>query len=246
MAQTLDDWLKNEVNKVSKYSIGKLSNEYFFRDPSRPVYIDYQNFYSPADGVIIYQKVIENPKDPVVEVKGVYYALSDVIGDDSYNKPSLVIGIFMTFYDVHINRIPYAGRLKYKFLDSIESENKPMLAVEKDLLNKVINPNNMDYIKNNERMWNKIYAPMLDYSYYLIQIADEDVDVICHFEKDQNESYSQNDRFSLVRWGSQVDLILPLDDRYNFEFCQEVGMHVNAGLDKLVKINFKNPDFLIK
>jgi phosphatidylserine decarboxylase len=49
----------------------------------------------------------------------------------------------------------------------------------------------------------------------------------------------QNERFSLIRWGSQVDLVLPLDDRFEFETLIDDAMHVNAGLDKLVKINQK-------
>jgi phosphatidylserine decarboxylase len=164
------------------------------------------------------------------------YTLQDVVGDDEYNKPSLVIGIFMSFYDVHINRIPYGGMLKYKPLDVIESMNKPMLALEKDILRKKINPANMEYLKYNERMWNQIYSPSLDYTYYLIQIADEDVNVISHFTNDQNDIFAQNERFSQIRWGSQVDLVLPLDDRYDFELCLDDAVHVNAGLDKLVRI----------
>jgi phosphatidylserine decarboxylase len=145
----------------------------------------------------------------------------------------------MSFYDVHINRIPYGGVLKFEHLEPIESTNKPMLAVEKDILNKVINPNNMDYLKFNERMLNKIYVSSLDYTYYLVQIADEDVNVIAPF-KHQGDLVSQNERFSLIRWGSQVDLVLPLDERFNFETVLDDTMHVNAGLDKLVKINFKD------
>jgi phosphatidylserine decarboxylase len=146
----------------------------------------------------------------------------------------------MSFYDVHINRIPYGGVLTYKPLDPIESTNKPMLAVEKDILNAAINPNNMDYLKFNERMYNKIYVPSLDYTYHLVQIADEDVNVIAPFTNQQNDVFAQNERFSLIRWGSQVDLVLPLDERFDFELVLEDTMHVNAGLDKLVKINFKN------
>jgi phosphatidylserine decarboxylase len=109
------------------------------------------------------------------------------------------------------------GILQYKGLDPIESTNKPMLAIEKDILNAVINPNNLEYLKYNERMWNKIYSPQLDYTYYLVQIADEDVNVIAPFINDQNSPVSQNERFSLIRWGSQVDLVLPLDDRFDFD-----------------------------
>ena len=144
----------------------------------------------------------------------------------------------MSFYDVHINRIPYGGVLKYRHMEPIESMNKPMLAVEKDILNKVINPNNMEYLKYNERMFNQVYVPSLDYTYYLIQIADEDVNVIAPF-KHQGDLCAQNERFSLIRWGSQVDLVLPLTSKMDFELVLEDSMHVNAGLDKLVKIKLK-------
>jgi phosphatidylserine decarboxylase len=243
MAQYLEDWLESEVEELSKLEVGELSNTFFFRDPMRPNYIDYQHFYSPADGVILYQKFIQDATEPIVEIKGMNYTIQDVLGDKRYNKPSLVIGIFMSFYDVHINRIPYSGILQYKALDPIESTNKPMLAIEKDILNAAINPNNLEYLKYNERMWNKIYSPQLDYTYYLVQIADEDVNVIAPFINDQNAPVSQNERFSLIRWGSQVDLVLPLDERYDFDLVLEDEMHVNAGLDKLVKINFKNDPF---
>ena len=161
MAEKLEDWLEGEVKELSKLSVGELSNNFFFRDPIRPTFIDNEHFYSPADGTILYQKMVL-PGEQVLEIKGIDYTLQDVMGDKDYNKPSLVIGIFMSFYDVHINRIPYGGVLSYKRLEPIESTNKPMLAVEKDILNKVINPNNMDYLKFNERMSNQVYVPSLD------------------------------------------------------------------------------------
>jgi len=237
MAEKLEDWLNGEVKELSKLPVGELSNTFFFRDPLRPNYIDWEHFYSPADGTILYQKVVQ-PDEPVVEIKGMNYTLQDVVGDPDYDQPSLVIGIFMSFYDVHINRIPYGGVLKYRHMEPIESMNKPMLAVEKDILNKVINPNNMEYLKYNERMFNQVYVPSLDYTYYLIQIADEDVNVIAPF-KHQGDLCAQNERFSLIRWGSQVDLVLPLTSKFDFELVLEDSMHVNAGLDKLVKIKLK-------
>ena len=236
MAQKLEDWLNGEVAELSKLPISELSNTFFFRDPLRPTFIDNEHFYSPADGTILYQKFVL-PNEQVLEIKGIDYTLQDVMGDKDYNTPSLVIGIFMSFYDVHINRIPYNGVIKYNRLEPIESTNKPMLAVEKDILNKVINPNNMDYLKYNERMLNKIYNSFLDYTYYVVQIADEDVNVIAPF-KQQGDLCTQNERFSLIRWGSQVDLVLPLDKRFSFKLLLKETMHVNAGLDKLIKINY--------
>ena len=240
MAEKLEDWLNGEVAELSKLPVGELSNTFFFRDPLRPTYIDNEHFYSPADGTILYQKLVL-PGAPccenIVEIKGKNYTLQDVMGDKDYNKPSLVIGIFMSFYDVHINRIPYSGTIKYNRLEPIESTNKPMLAVEKDILNNVINPNNMDYLKYNERVLNTIYNSSLDYTYYIVQIADEDINVIAPF-KQQGDLCTQNERFSLIRWGSQVDLVLPIDNRYQFELLLKETMHINAGLDKLIKINY--------
>ena len=236
MAETLEDWLKGEVAELSKFPVGELSNTFFFRDPLRPTYIDNEHFYSPADGTILYQKMVL-PSEQVLEIKGIDYTLQDVMGDKDYNKPSLVIGIFMSFYDVHINRIPYSGVIKYNRLEPIESTNKPMLAVEKDILNKVINPNNMDYLKYNERVFNTIYNSSLNYTYHIVQIADEDINVIAPF-KQQNDLCIQNERFSLIRWGSQVDLVLPLDKRFTFELLLKETMHINAGIDKLIKINY--------
>jgi phosphatidylserine decarboxylase len=238
MAENLESWVKKTLPILNKNKMDYLSNEYFFRDPPRPTYVDHEYFYSPADGIILYQKVV-NPTEKIVEIKGINYTLQDVMGDSTYNKRSLVIGIFMTFADVHINRVPYGGILKYNRLDPIESTNLPMLALEKDILNKTINPDNMGYMKNNERMINTIYSPSLDYTYHVIQIADEDVDVISHFTQEQNELYCQNDRFSLIRWGSQAEIVAPIDDRYEFEICLTDHMHVEAGLDRLFRIHYK-------
>ena len=237
MAKTLDQWIATDVAKAEKLGVTKLSTEFFFRDPSRPNYIDHEHFYSPADGVILYQKFIKDPTQPVVEIKGMNYTLQDVMGDKDYNKPSLVIGVFMSFYDVHINRVPYGGIIRYKRLEPIESTNKPMLAIEKDILNKTINPDNLEYLKYNERMLNEFYIPSLDYKYYVLQIADEDVNVIAPFHE-QDNLLVQNERFSLIRWGSQCDLVLPLDDRFNFEIYQDDHVHVEAGVDQLVKVSF--------
>jgi len=106
MAKSLQEWLNTDVKKLKRKSIQDLSSIFFFRDPIRPQLIDPDRFYSPADGTILYQKVVDSPEDPVIEIKGVNYTLKDVLQDPDYNKPALVIGIFMSFYDVHINRIP--------------------------------------------------------------------------------------------------------------------------------------------
>jgi phosphatidylserine decarboxylase len=157
--------------------------------------------------------------------------------DETFNKPSLVLGIFMTFYDVHINRIPYAGRLCYRELDPIDSYNYPMLDVEKDLLGELpAYANHARYLLNNQRLLNRVFSTELQQQYYILQIADYDVDAITPFDLKQNQMVSQNQRFSQIRYGSQVDLIIPLSERFDFEWAIESGYHVEAGLDPVVKI----------
>jgi hypothetical protein len=46
MAQTLEEWLNGEVKQLQKLPVGDLSNTFFFRDPIRPNFIDYEHFYS--------------------------------------------------------------------------------------------------------------------------------------------------------------------------------------------------------
>jgi len=237
MAKSLQEWVNTDVKHAKRKGIQKLSTEYFFRDPTRPNIIDNELFYTPADGIILYQTSISDCNSKILEIKGINYTLKEILADPEYNEPCLIIGIFMTFYDVHVNRVPYSGLLSYESVDAIQSYNMPMLATEKDILKNNINPNNLVWLQNNERMINTIYSPQLDYTYYVVQIADEDVDVIMPFSLDQNEPYNQNERFSFIRWGSMCELVLPLDSRYNFELLQSTHFHVEGCYDALVKIH---------
>ena len=145
----------------------------------------------------------------------------------------------MTFYDVHVNRIPYGGMLKFRYLTPIVSTNKPMDDVENDILKHKIGKayDAMGiYLKYNARMVNEIYIPELNYKYYLTQIADDEVNVISHFTTQQNQFFHQNQRFSFVRWGSQVELVLPIDKRFKFKTLVPQYHHVKGCLDALVKI----------
>jgi phosphatidylserine decarboxylase len=156
--------------------------------------------------------------------------------DDEYDKECLIVGIFMTEFDVHINRIPYAGVLKYKELEPLSTVNLPMLATQNKILKGIVDSSAVDYLKRNQRMLNTIYSPVLNLKYFVLQIADEDIDLICPFNTNQNASYSQNKRFSMVRYGSQVDLIIPKVKDYDFEFMLKEKQHVEGGIDRLVKI----------
>lgn len=239
MAKTLQEWLTEDVEKVRHKPMRWLSEQYFFRDPARPLFSDPSFFFAPADGVVVYAKQVE-PDEKIIDIKGKNYSLQTALRDENYDKQSLVIGIFMTFYDVHINRVPYAGRLTYRELDPINSYNYPMLDVEKDLLSELPGyAKHAQYLFNNQRVVNKVFCTELQQSYYILQVADYDVDAITPFDMKQNQMVSQNQRFSQIRYGSQVDLIIPLSSRYDYQPVIEAYYHVEAGIDPVVRITAK-------
>jgi phosphatidylserine decarboxylase len=239
LAKRLRDWIDTDVAEVRDKPLSWLSQHFFFRDPTRPMFSNTSYFYSPADGIVLYQKTV-SPDEAIVDIKGKSYSLHDAMRDETYDKVSLVIGIFMTFYDVHVNRIPYPGRLSYKELDPIDTYNYPMLDVEKNLIDDIrINTNEFEYLHNNQRVLNRVFAPDLKQHYYILQVADYDVDSITPFNLKQNQPCSQNERFSQIRYGSQVDLIVPVSDRFQFVPIIEASLHVEAGVDTLIKVHDK-------
>ena len=241
MSKSIQEWIDEDVRPVQDKPLKWLSDYHFFRDPSRPTYADLSCFFAPADGIILYQKIV-GPADAIVNLKGKAYSLQDALRDPGYDQPSLVIGTFMTFFDVHINRIPYPGRLSYKMLDPIESYNRPMLDVEEEILEDLrISPEECTYLHVNQRMVNRVDSVELGQSYYILQIADYDVDCVIPFELKQNQPFDQGERFSQIRYGSQVDLIIPLSPRFQFTPTQNVGAHVEGGVDTLVTVRPRWP-----
>src|SRR2546422_2743079 len=110
MVLALKDWIDTDVHPYRDKPVAWLSQYHFFRDPVRSTYSDPAYFFSPADGVILYQRVVGSDES-IVEIKGKPYSLREALRDPAYDRPSLVVGVFMTFFDVHMNRVPYAGRL---------------------------------------------------------------------------------------------------------------------------------------
>ncbi len=241
MAKTIQEWIESDVRPLRALPVSELSQTVFFRDPARPSYSDPSLFFSPADGIILYQKYVQ-PDEAIVDIKGIPYSLQDALRDRDYSHESIVIGIFMTFYDVHINRIPYSGRLSYRILDPIDTHNHPMLDIEKSLLDAMrADLRAASYLRNNQRIVNRVQTSEFEYPYYILQVADYDVDCITPFELKQNQPCFQGQRFSQIRYGSQVDLIVPMSSGRQFLPMQRTWMHVEGGIDPLIRIVKQSP-----
>jgi phosphatidylserine decarboxylase len=236
MAKKLEDWIEADVAPHRDRSVSWLSESHFFRDPARPMYSDLRYFFAPADGIILYQRVVK-PDESIVDIKGKSYSLRDALRDPDYDRTSLVIGIFMTFFDVHVNRIPYPGRLYYRELEPIDTYNHPMLEVERQILDDLrVSTESLEYLRHNQRVVNRVDSVQLGGSYYILQIADYDVDCITPFGLKQGQPYLQGERFSQIRYGSQVDLIIPLRPGFEWITIQTTGAHVEGGIDPLVEV----------
>src|ERR671914_714413 len=95
MAKSLKEWVETDVAHVKERPLKWISGEHFFRDPSRPMFSHDEYFFSPADGIIIYQREVHSA-DCIVDIKGKAYSLRSAMQDDAFDQPCLVIGIFMT------------------------------------------------------------------------------------------------------------------------------------------------------
>jgi phosphatidylserine decarboxylase len=238
MAETLQEWFDSPTFKeLEALSDEKLMRYYFFRDEQRASVIDYDFMMSPADGVILFQKEMKSKDDSIINIKGCDYTLADAIDNRiELQYPCMVCSIFMTAFDVHLNRMPTSGILNHYELDTIASYNRPMLPAENDLMKKLKKTDNLDFLFTNERVLNDVYVPWMNYRYYFEQIADYDVRMIVPFEDKQTRSMLQSERMGMIRWGSMCLLIVPHSDRWDFEFMQEEMMHVRAGSDPLIRI----------
>jgi len=244
---SLEEWLEREVKKFKNKSIKWLSQYYFHREESRPTPIDSQYMYTPADGVILDAIKGIKSNENLVDVKGIKYSVGDLLGDEDLEEEDeyLVVSVFMTFYSQHINYMPYAGVRNYDILPPLKTHNLPMLAVEKDILKGVVNPEFREgYIKENAREVSEIYSPTLKGSYTVIRIADYDVNSFVNIYPDENIPYTQNQKIGSITYGSESILIINLSDYkesgIDFELTKhsQVGRYVKCKKTPLVKIKF--------
>lgn len=234
----LKDYIRRpEVRYQLNLKPKELLTKEFTRDPFRAVYFDKHFMLSPADGFVLYNKVVD-PDQDIINVKGGDYTVNTLLREKIKEK-CLVIGIFMTCIDVHINRLPTSGFLSFERLPCLKVMNMSMRPIERQILDNLgIDYNDCKYAFYNEAYKNKIIAPYLDQYYYLLQIADFEVDVVAHFG-DQNAFFTQGERFSVVRFGSQCDLIIPLHKgkaKFKSLIPTDSVYHLKAGVDQIVKI----------
>jgi len=165
-----------------------LFSGYFFRDPERYPPLLENSVASPADGKIILIEQVEN-----TEIYG--------------SGPCLKLSIFMSVFDVHVNRIPASGQI-------VDVRYHP---------GKFFSANLDKAAKENER--NEIIMETTGKSRLaFVQIAGLVARrIVCQLEID--DQVTKGERFGLIRFGSRLDVYLPLETMVNVH----LGQRVKAG-----------------
>ncbi len=186
----------------------------FYRDPERKIPKG-NNIVSPADGKIIrILKVKSNKANNKIKIsKGLLGKIETLTQDIA--KECYVISIFMSPFNVHINRAPADGKII-----SVRHEKGKFFAafnLEKSLMNE----------KNEIAIENRIIGKIK-----VIQIAGFLARrVICNVKKD--EKVNKGQRIGKIVLGSQVSLILPAK---NVSITAKKGQKVSAGKTIIAEI----------
>ena len=180
----------------------------FFRDPDRPVPGRQDVIVSPADGRVVYVRPFAPARLPVAEKHGRPHELRELAGTDLGRGGAVAVGISMNLADVHVNRAPIAGRVRW-------------VMRAPGTFGSLRDPANL---LSNERVTTLIEKGDLQVA--LVQIASRLVRRIVTFAVPGHE-LPLGGRVGAIRLGSQVDLILPA--RADIRLAIQVGDRVIAG-----------------
>jgi len=170
---------------------------WFFRDPPRRVPAEAGLVVSPADGTIAEVTPVER--------------------DEFIGGPAVKIGIFLSIFNVHINRAPLGSRvIKLKY--------------EPGLFLNAINPDSRIL---NENMWIGLEEDTPPYRRLVVrQIAGLFARrIVCSLRP--GEKIARGHKFGMIKLGSRTELILPAED--GLQVLTAVGEKVSAGSSVLAR-----------
>lgn len=187
----------------------------FYRDPNRVPPQGENIILSPADGRIKYIKDIEKNEIPFSSKGREKIKLSTPLIDILENGEGYLIGIAMTYLDVHVMRAAINGKLSY-----FEHIPGRFLSLKRD-----------DAPYKNERLIEVIQNDRCKIG--LIQIASRLVRRIVSYVREGNELYL-GQKIGMIKFGSQVDVVLP--KLRDLEIKVSVGQQVYAGISIIAEI----------
>ena len=160
---------------------------WFFRNPQRKTPEKEKLVISPADGKVI--------------------RIEETTSEEQPGKTFLRVSIFMNIFNVHVNRIPYSGRVRF-----IRYRPGKFLSANLDKAS-ALNERNTVMVQTDDGR-----------EIITVQIAGLIARrIVCWLR--EGMQVRKGDRFGLIRFGSRLEVFLPLGSA----ILVEVGDRVRAG-----------------
>jgi phosphatidylserine decarboxylase len=176
---------------------------WFFRNPPRAIPSGAGTVVSPADGLVVTIEELEH--------------------DDFIGGPALLIGIFLSIFNVHINRAPLAGRViglrykKGKFLNALRPESA----------------------RENEQLAVRMQQTAAPCRRFVVRQITGAIArrIVCWLKPGDN--LDTGEQFGMIKLGSRTELVLPRTA--SLELKVQVGAKVKAGSSILATFADKSP-----
>jgi phosphatidylserine decarboxylase len=164
---------------------------YFFRDPPRRVPSEAGLLVAPADG-----KVVEITKLP---------------HDEFIGGPAIRIGIFLSIFNVHLNRAPVRSRV-------IEARYSP---------GQFLNALNPESAIRNENTWIGLEEESPPHRRLIVRQISGAIArrIVCSLRS--GEVLDRGQKFGMIKFGSRTELILANTDDLKIEV--RIGQKIRAG-----------------
>jgi len=175
----------------------------FWRTPRRKVKASSNEIVSPADGRVIYIKTLNVDESPFSLKGKVISKLDELTKTELLQTPCILIGINMTPFDVHKNCAPISGKIILN-----KHTNGKYLSLKDN--NAIIENERNTYVIKNDSM-----------SVGVIQIASKRVRRIDSYVSEGQE-IKQGGWLGMIRFGSQVDIILPQSVKIGVKLDQQI------------------------
>jgi phosphatidylserine decarboxylase len=161
-------------------------------------------FRIPARNFTYDENAIVSPADGKVVV------IEETFDTEYFNEKRLQISVFMSPANVHVNRYPFSGKVLYS------KYHKGKYLVAWDPKSSTENERHSIVLQNNK-------ATVL-----VKQIAGALAKRIVNYAKVEDQA-EQNTELGFIKFGSRVDLLLPLDTKVNVK----IGDQVKNGISVL-------------
>ena len=155
-------------------------------------------FRNPNRSIEINEKLIYAPADGNIVV------IEEVEEDEFFNKKMIQVSVFMTIFDVHMNIFPFSGKIKY--IKYHPGKNMVAFLPKSSQLNE----------RSSVVIENENGAGVL-----VRQIAGALARRIVTYPK-PGDNVKQGGDLGFIKFGSRVDLFLPIGTKINVDIGQRV------------------------